>query len=221
MHRTLAAMCCWLVLVSLSRADPPAYLGIPGNVPPWTERQHRVKDWGPLDYNDDPGAVPGGLVFIRQGNQRIWRFGGGLLPMRVKVTEPGPEGPVTTRMVFPSAAQSPFVPFALQGLTPPVPASDRACVRVQMPDPEGLLYIGGQLTDTEGASRQVQSPPLGDGQSHVFRLRAAFKVGENLLIEDKQITVQSGQTADVTFTGERALAVPLPGAGPGPVASRP
>ena len=90
-----------------------------------------------------------------------------------------------------------------------------------MPDPKGLLYIDGRLTDTEGTSRQVQSPPLGDGQAHAFRLRAAFKVGDNLLIEDKQVMVRSGQVADVTFAGERALSVALPRTGPQPVASRP
>jgi len=221
MHRTLAAMCCWLALVSLGRGEPPDYYNIPGSVPPWTKPQHRVKDWGPLDWDDTPGATPGGLVFIKQGNQRIWRLGGGLLPMRVKVTEPGPEGPVTTRLIYPSAAQSPLLPLALQHQALPLPAPGMACVRVQMPDPKGLLYVDGKLTDTDGAARQVQSPPLGDGQAHVFRLRAAFKVGDNLLIEDRQVTVQSGQLTDVTFTGERAMSVPLTGTGTQPTAPRP
>jgi hypothetical protein len=232
MHRTLAAIGCCLVVVSSGRGDPPVYSGIPGSIPPQLRRAHNVKEWTPMDYDDTPGTQPGGLVFIRQGNQRIWRVGGGLLPMRVKVTETGPDGPVTTRMVFPSAAQSSAVPLALQGhatavplavqgqAAPAAPTPGRACAQVQMPDPSGLLYMDERLTDTDGASRQVQSPPLADGQVHVFRLRAAFRVGDNLLIEDKQVAVRSGQLADVRFDGAKAISVPLPKTGPEQRASR-
>jgi uncharacterized protein (TIGR03000 family) len=229
MHRTLAVVGCWLVLVPLSRGGPPDYPEVPGTFP-IPRPSHNVKDWGPLDYDDTPGSVPGGLVFIRRGNQRVWRFGGAALPMRVKVTEPGPDGPVVTRMVLPSSGQSPLVPLALQHqavpVAPPSPAvpvapPPRACVQVQMPDPNGLLYLDGRLTDTDGTSRQVLSPALEPGQSHVFRLRAAFKVGEALLIEDKDVVVRSGQLTAVTFDGARATAVPLPRTLPAPRVSPP
>jgi uncharacterized protein (TIGR03000 family) len=223
MRRTLAVIGCWLVLVSCSRGEPWDSIDVPGRFP-IPRPSHNVKDWGPLDYDDTPGAVPGGLVFIKQGNQRIWRFGGALLPMRVRVTEPGPDGPVTTQLVLPSSGQSPAVPLVLQHQTLPFaprdqavslpPAPDRACVQVHIPDPIGLLYIDGRLTDTAGASRQVQSPALGHDQLHVFRLRAAFKSGENLLIEEREVAVRVGQVADVTFDGSRATAVPLPRAAP-------
>jgi hypothetical protein len=224
MYRTLAVVSCWLVLVSPGRAVPWDADGIPGSFP-IPRPSHNVKDWGPLDYDDTPGAVPGGLVFIRKGDQRIWRLGGAALPMRIRVTEPGPEGPVTTRMVLPSSGQSSAVPFALQHQAPPFtpgnPALVSACVQVAIPDPIGLLYVDGRLTDTRGASRLIESPVMERGKVQVFRLRAAFKAGDNLLIEEKEVSVRAGEVAAVTFDGGGALSVPLPRGGPSPTVSRP
>ena len=42
---------------------------------------------------------------------------------------------------------------------------------------------------------------------------AAFKVGDNLLIEDKTALVQAGQGAALTFDGSGAIRVPLPSSG--------
>src|SRR5215469_2008875 len=111
MHRTLAVMGCWLVLVPFSRAGD--FVEIPGSFP-IPRPSHNVKDWGPLDYDDTPGAVPGGIVFGRQGGRWFLRTGGGLLPMRVRTSEWGPDGRVTTRTVYPSAAQSSWLPLTLQ-----------------------------------------------------------------------------------------------------------
>ena len=72
MHRTLAALACWLVLVSCGRGDPGDTFDVPGRLP-IPRPSHNVKDWGPLDYDDTPGSVPGGIVFIKRGDQRIWR----------------------------------------------------------------------------------------------------------------------------------------------------
>jgi uncharacterized protein (TIGR03000 family) len=230
MHRTLAAAVCGLVLVPFSHAQfPPPDYGIPGSLP-IPRPSHNVKDWGPLDYDDTPGAVPGGLVFGRWNGQWFWRWGGAAFPMRANVIERGPEGKVTTTTTYPSSFQSSFLPLALQHqqvppavldrVMPPAPAPlapeplapapNVAGVRVEMPDPIGLLYIDGQLSDTRGTVRQFQSTPLGPGQSHVFRLRAAFKAGDNLLIEEKEVVVGAGQVTAVTFDGKRARAVPLP-----------
>jgi uncharacterized protein (TIGR03000 family) len=223
MHRTLAVLACWLVLVTVGRGDPGGTFLVPGSYPvphpPYT-----FKDWGPLDSDESPGAVPGGIVVIRQGDRHIVRFGGGLLPMKICIREPGPYGPLTERMVLPSAAQSSLVPLALQHqaipgtphgqAVPLTPAPDRACVQVAIPDPIGLLYVDGRLTDTRGTTRLIESPPLERGKAHVFRLRAGFKVGDNLLIEEKEVVVRAGEPAAVTFDGARATAVPLPRSGP-------
>jgi uncharacterized protein (TIGR03000 family) len=220
MPRTLAAAVCSLVLVSLTYAQAPDY-GIPGSLP-IPRRSHNVKDWGPLDYDDTPGAVPGGIFFGRVNGQTIWRFGGGLLPMNVRVSEPGPDGKVTTWTTYPGSAQSSFLPLALQHqvvppavldrVMPPAPLPSVASVQVEMPDPVGLLYIDGQLSETRGTVRQFQSTPLEPGQSHVFRIRAAFKVGDNLLIEEKEVVATAGHVTAVSFDGKRATAVPLPAA---------
>jgi uncharacterized protein (TIGR03000 family) len=230
MRRSLAVMGCWLVLVSVGRGDPPVYYEIPGSLP-IPRPSHNVTDWGPLDYDDTPGAVPGGLVFARVGNQRVVRFGGALLPMRVRVRESGPDGPVTSRMVYPSSEQSSLVPLALQHqivLSPPSPEAPppgadlvRACVRVQMPDPKALLYLDGRETDTAGAVRDIQSPLLARGQPHVFRLLAAYKAGDNVLMLDREVVVRAGEVAAVSFDGVAALAVPSPRTRPKLTASQP
>jgi hypothetical protein len=223
MYRTLAALGCWLALVSFSRGDPGDYYHIPGSLP-IPRPSHNVKDWGPLDYDDTPGAVPGGIVFGRQNGQWFVRTGGALFPMRVRTYQPGPDGWVTTRTVLPSSFQSSLVPLTLQHqavipaapspAAPPRPAPDRACVQVQIPDPIGVLYLDGRLTDTRGTSRLIELPALAAGQARVFKLRAGYKVGESLLVEEKEVAVQAGQVAEVSFDGTRATSVPLPQARP-------
>jgi len=126
-------------------------------------------------------------------------------------------------MVLPSAAQSSLVPLALQHQAVPFapqtqavpikPAPDRAGVQVSIPDPSGVLYLDGRLTDTRGTSRHLESPSIGPGKAYVFKLRAGFQVGENLLIEEKEVVVRAGQLTEVTFDGTRATSVPLPRSG--------
>src|SRR5262245_50639411 len=118
MYRSLAVGGVLLLVVSVGRGDPPVPIDVPGSFP-IPRRSHNVKDWGPMDYEGPPGAVPGGIVFIRKGDQRIWRFGGALFPMHVRVTEPGPDGPVTNWLTLPSSGQSAAVPLALQHQTWP------------------------------------------------------------------------------------------------------
>jgi hypothetical protein len=203
MHRTLAALACALVFVPFSRAEGP--FEVPGSFP-IPRPSHNVKDWGPLDYDDTPGAVPGGLVVIRKDGRWIVRLGGALLPMRVRVTEPGPNGSVT-RTVLPSAAQSSLVPLALQHqAVPSSPAPAATGLRVRVPDPIGLLYVDGRLTDTRGESRIIEMTD----KTQVVRLRAAFKAGDNLLIEEKEVVVRAGGLTEVNFDGARATSVPLP-----------
>ncbi len=210
MHRTLAALACLFVLASLGRGDPPDSVPIPGSLP-IPRPPHNVKEWGPLDYDDTPGAMPGGLVFGRVNGQRFVRIGGGLFPMKIWASEPGPDGRVRTQMILPSAAQSSLVPLVLQHQAVlPRPTADRACILVQIPNPNGLLYVDDHLTNSRGTSRQLESPPLTAGQSHVFRLRAGYMVGDNFLIEQKTVSVRAGENATVTFDGKQAVSVYLP-----------
>lgn len=178
MRRFLAIFVCGFLLTSPTRGDEP-------KAPDGT-----------------PWRVYGGLIVVRQGDQRIRMLGGALLPRSVKVTEATPEGPVVYQFTAPSA---------WQGSPPlPVPGCAPARLQVQMPDDNGLLYIEDELIRSAGTSRQVQSPPLAPGRSFPLRVRAAFKSGENLLIEDKQVMIRAGQVSAVAFDGSRALSVPLP-----------
>ncbi len=82
--------------------------------------------------------------------------------------------------------------------------------RVSIPDSYGLLYVEGEMLRTKGTVRQLQSPPLPPGTSYPLRLRAAFQAGDQLLIEDKVVSIRAGDTVAVTFDGTGALSVPLP-----------
>jgi hypothetical protein len=155
-------------------------------------------------FNPDgiPLSAMGGLIIIRQGNQTIMSLGGGIFPRRVKVVTATPEGPVVTRFSLPSSWVSPTSPLAV--LAP-------ANLRVEIPDPDGVLYIEieGELIRSKGISRQLQSPSIPVGTHFPLQVRAAFKVGDNLLIEDKQILLHAGESTTVIFDGRTALSVPL------------
>jgi uncharacterized protein (TIGR03000 family) len=151
------------------------------------------------------GSTPrqnGGLMIIRQGNQTTISLGGALFARRVKVTTATPEGPVVTRFQLPSPFHNPH--------SVPLPQAAPAFIRVEIPDDFGLLYVEGELLRTHGTVRQLQSPDLPPGMTYPLHLRSAFKVGNNLLIEDKQVLIRAGEATSVTFAGERAVSVSLP-----------
>ena len=144
----------------------------------------------------------GGLMIIRQGGQTTLSLGGVLFRRRVLVSTDTPAGPVLTRFRLPSMLHSPTAP--------PLPESAPAVLEVTIPDDYGLLYIDGELVRTRGPVRHLESPLLPPGLAYPVRVRAAFKRGDHLLIEDKVILLQAGQGAAVTFDGSAAVAVPLP-----------
>jgi uncharacterized protein (TIGR03000 family) len=144
----------------------------------------------------------GGLIVIRQGDQVTRSLGGAFFPRQVTVTQATPEGPVVQRFTLPSN---------FYGLTPlPMTECAPGLVQVAIPDNNGIVYIEGELIRSAGTSRQFQSPPLPPGRAYPLHGRAAFKVGDNLLIEDQQVLLRAGQVTAVTFTGSRAISVPLP-----------
>jgi hypothetical protein len=153
---------------------------------------------GPFSPDGTPLSAMGGLIIIRQGNQTITSLGGGIFPRKVKVVTATPEGPVMTRFSLPSAFYCPSSPLA-----------QPAFLRVEMPDPDGLLYIEGELIRSKGISRQLQSPPIPVDMHYSVRLTAAFRVGHNLLIEDRQSDLRAGECTIAIFDGSEALSVPL------------
>jgi hypothetical protein len=149
--------------------------------------------------DDIPASQLGGLIIIRQGNQTTVSVGGVLFPRRVKVKTATPEGPVVARFKLPSAFQSPK--------RLPLPESAPASLGVEFPDADGLLYVEGELIHGDGPVRLLQSPPMPPGAACPLHLRAAFKVGDQFLIEDKQVFIQAGESATVLFDGSQATSL--------------
>lgn len=151
--------------------------------------------------DDIPASQLGGLIIIRKGNQTTVSVGGVLFPRRVKVKTAAPEGPVVAHFKLPSAFQSPT--------RLPLPESAPAFLRVEVPDPDGLLYVEGELIHGDGMVRLLQSPPMPPGAACPLHLRAAFKVGDRFFIEDKQVLLRAGDGVAATFDGSQAASVPL------------
>jgi hypothetical protein len=152
----------------------------------------------PLSPDGTPLRAQGGLIIARKNNQTAISLGGAFLPRRVRVVTRTPEGPVVSRFSLPSTFQGPGVA--------PLPQCVPAMLRLEMPDPYGVLCIEGQLIDTLGAVRFLQSPPLAPGMTYNLHVRVAFKVGERLLVEDREIPIHSGERLAVRFDGSRAAA---------------
>ena len=146
--------------------------------------------------DDIPASHLGGLIIIRQGNQTTAASGGVLVPRRVKVKTITPGGPVVARFKLPSAFQSP--------VRLPLPQSAPASLHVQIPDPDGLLYVEGELIHGDGTVRLLESPPMAPGATCLLHVRAAFKAGDHFIIEDKLVQIGAGEGVTVVFDGSRA-----------------
>jgi uncharacterized protein (TIGR03000 family) len=156
----------------------------------------------PIFPDGTPASLQGGLVIIRQGDTIINSLGGGLLPRRVRIRTCTPDGAVVTRFLMPPASHF--------HCPPPIPGVAPALISVAVPDNDGLIYIDDQLVSSDGTLRSLQSPPLPPGISYPLHLRCAFKSGDNLLIEEKQVLIQAGESISVSFDGKKAVSVPLP-----------
>jgi hypothetical protein len=157
-----------------------------------------------IDPYISPDGVPyanlGGIIVSRQGDVVISSIGGGPIPRHIKVTTP----------VVPPPAIPFQLPAALPGVNqPPFLNCAPALLRVGIPDKNGLVYIEGELYRSAGTSRQFQSPPLLVGRNYPLHIRVAFKVGDNLLIEEKEVLIRPAVESVVSFDGSRALTVPL------------
>ncbi len=173
MRRFVAICACCLLLAPPSRGGDPIF----------------------ETDGETPANLLGGLIFMRQGNQTTLSLGGVFLPRTVKVTTDTPQGPVVARFVIPSFFHMPD--------QPPLPGAAPACLRVETPDPDGMIYVEGALLRGDGKVRQLQSPPLPPGEAFPLHLRAVFQVGDNLLIQDKKVLIRAGESAAVTFDGSR------------------
>jgi uncharacterized protein (TIGR03000 family) len=156
----------------------------------------------PIVFPDNTTSdMPGGLILIRKGNQTTWSLGGAFLPRTVKVVTNTPEGKEIARFRFPSVFRDPY--------PAPMPTGAPASLQVQIPDPYGQIYVDGELVRTMGTSRQLESPKLPPGKAYPLRVRGAYVVGENFVIEDKEVLIRAGESTAVTFDGKVALILPL------------
>jgi hypothetical protein len=161
----------------------------------------------PAAYSDEiifpsgnPAHSNGGLMIIRQGNTTTCTLGGGVLPRMVKVTTATPEGPIITKFTWPSNFHpDPFI----------WPESAPATLCIGIPDVDGLIYVEGQLIRGHGMARLLQSPPLPPYRDCPLHLRAAYKIGDFLLIEERLVIIHAGENVSVPFDGSKALAVRL------------
>src|SRR5262249_22310263 len=156
----------------------------------------------PLSPDGTPLRYQGGLMIVRQGNQTFASAGGVIFPRFVRVKTRTPEGPVITRFVMPSLNRDPNAPF----FTDAVPG----WLTVEVPDNYTLLFVDGQLTESRGTVRQLESPPLPPDQAFTLNLRTAIRSGDKVLIEDKQVVMRSRERAVVKFDGSQTFAIPNP-----------
>jgi hypothetical protein len=89
----------------------------------------------------------------------------------------------------------------------------RGIVEVQLPDERGLLYVNGNPTPLHGPVQVLRTEFLPRCGAQVFELRAAFRAGDELLIENRTLVIHAGERTSVTFDGGKAVRVKLPLAG--------
>ncbi|HZZ77359.1 MAG TPA: hypothetical protein VFE62_02510 [Gemmataceae bacterium] len=154
---------------------------------------------GPFGYNTS--YVPSGVIVIHQGNQTTWSIGGLMFPRTVQVVTRLPEGTDVARFRFPSIFHDP--------IPAPLPTGAPANLHIQIPDPYGLVYINGELIRGTGVRRSLQSPMLLPGRAYPVRVRATYVVGDQFVIEDREVMVRAAEAASVVFDGTRGVRVPM------------
>jgi uncharacterized protein (TIGR03000 family) len=179
MRRILAVLACPLLLPTITFAQ--------------------LDGPGPFGYNQS--YIPSGITIIRQGNQTTWSAGGLMLPRTVKVVTRLPEGKDVARFKFASALHEPF--------PAPTPTGAPATLQIHIPDPYGLVQVDGELIRGNGVDRQILSPKLPPGRAYPLRVRGAYIVGDQFVIEDREVMVRAGEATTVVFDGTRALRVPM------------
>lgn len=160
---------------------------------------------------------PGGYHLVRRADGSwVVTWGGVIFPMCVKAGEPGPHGPTVSRFKYPSMFQSPVVPpnpGTIRGLNGPLLDPAKAVVEVRLADADALLWAEGAPTETHGKVRYVRTKALAPGNIYELRLRAAYRVGGELVIEVRNLDVVAGSSQVVTFDGSNIVArSKLPGA---------
>ena len=142
--------------------------------------------------------TPGGFKIVRQNGTTTTSLGGFLIPRRMRITEP--DGTVS-RFRYPFEFVAPPDPTQ--------PGCARGFAEVHIPDERGLLYVNDEPEPLRGPVLDVRTPFLKRGECYTLHLRAAFRSGDDLLIQDQTVTVSGGETRAVRFGGASAIRIPL------------
>jgi uncharacterized protein (TIGR03000 family) len=116
----------------------------------------------------------------------------------------------------------PVTPFTMPPAThfttsPTTPGTAPGLIAVNIPESDGVVFIDDQLIPSSGKLRYLQSPPLAPGQAYPLHLRAAYVVGDHVLVQEKQVVIRAGETANANFDGKNTISVPVPEPLPAPV----
>jgi uncharacterized protein (TIGR03000 family) len=80
--------------------------------------------------------------------------------------------------------------------------SDKAYVRVILPNPEANLWIGDTATQQRGFERIFVSPPIEANRDYRYHLRATWREGDRDVTRERDITVRAGRETVVDLARE-------------------
>jgi uncharacterized protein (TIGR03000 family) len=117
----------------------------------------------------------------------------GDVPMMPAIPVPAEAAPRETWTPAPAQPSATAVPAQA--------APTSAHLRVELPAEAGLV-VGEFNTQSAGNVRYFQSPPLAQGRTYAYELRAEISRDGRVFTETKTVVVTAGQTLDVTFAPE-------------------
>jgi uncharacterized protein (TIGR03000 family) len=95
-----------------------------------------------------------------------------------------------------------FTPQA-SSYMPPTPEAqapaNAASIRVRLPDAKAKVWFDGTATTSTGTERLYHTGPLEPG-NYTYRIRAAWTVKGEEMIQEQVVSVSAGKTAVVDFT---------------------
>jgi uncharacterized protein (TIGR03000 family) len=89
--------------------------------------------------------------------------------------------------------------------TEPAPQAQPGQLRVRLPA-NATLTVNGNPTRQTGAERSFETPPLEPGKPSVYVLRATWVEQGESVSQEKQVSVEAGKVAEVTFRADVAAA---------------
>jgi len=79
------------------------------------------------------------------------------------------------------------------------PSAEPARLTVELPE-DAKLYVDGNLTKGNGASRNFHTPELAKGSSYFYELKAEIVVNGETVVEEKRLVVRAGDTLSESFS---------------------